>query len=59
MYCVGRETGTYVIAAKPQFELLATNVIADDVSITNASPAVSDGRIFLRSNKFAYCFGTK
>lgn len=57
LYCVGRETGTYVIAAKPQFELLATNVITDDASIFNASPAVSDGRIFLRSNKFAYCFG--
>ncbi len=57
LYCVGRETGTYVIAAKPQFELLATNVITDDTSISNASPAVSDGRIFLRSNKFAYCFG--
>ncbi|MGV3662041.1 MAG: PQQ-binding-like beta-propeller repeat protein [Prosthecobacter sp.] len=59
MYCVGRETGTYVLAAKPQFELLATNVIADDNSISNASPAVSDGQIFLRSNKFAYCFGKK
>lgn len=58
-YCVGRETGTYVIAAKPQFELLATNVIADDNSVSNASPAVSDGRIFLRSNKYAYCFGKK
>lgn len=59
MYCVGRETGTYVIAAKPQFELLATNVIANDDSISNASPAVSDGQIFLRSNKYAYCFGRK
>lgn len=58
-YCVGRETGTYVIAAKPQFELLATNVITDDTSVSNASPAVSDGRIFLRSNKYAYCFGKK
>jgi outer membrane protein assembly factor BamB len=59
MYCVGRETGTYVIAAKPQFELLATNIIAGDDSISNASPAVSDGQIFLRSNKYAYCFGKK
>jgi outer membrane protein assembly factor BamB len=59
MYCVGRETGTYVIAAKPQFELLATNVISNDDSISNASPAVSDGQIFLRSNKYAYCFGKK
>ncbi|MBE7494226.1 MAG: PQQ-binding-like beta-propeller repeat protein [Verrucomicrobiaceae bacterium] len=59
MYCVGRETGTYVIAAKPQFELIATNVISNDNSISNASPAVSDGQIFLRSNKYAYCFGNK
>ncbi len=59
LYCVGRETGTYVIAAKPQFELLATNVIDGDNSISNASPAVSDGRIYLRSNKFAYCIGKK
>jgi hypothetical protein len=56
---VGRETGTYVIAAKPQFELLATNFIAGDDSVSNASPAVSDGQIFLRSNKYAYCFGKK
>ncbi len=59
IYCVGRQTGTYVIAAKPHFELLATNVISDDDSISNASPAVSDGQIFLRSNKYAYCFGNK
>jgi outer membrane protein assembly factor BamB len=57
LYCVGRETGTYVIAAKPRFELLSTNVLSDDVSISNASPAVSDGRIFLRSNRYAYCLG--
>lgn len=59
LYCVGRETGTYVLAASPQFELLATNVIADDNSVTNASPAVSDGRIYLRSNRYAYCFGLR
>jgi outer membrane protein assembly factor BamB len=57
LYCVGRQTGTYVLAAKPTFELLATNVIADDDSVSNASPAVSEGKIFLRSNKYAYCFG--
>ena len=59
LYCVSRQTGTYVLAAKPQFELLATNVIAGDDSVSNASPAVSDGMIFLRSNKYAYCFGAR
>ena len=59
LYCVGRETGTYVLAAKPEFELLATNVITDDASVMNASPGVSEGRIFLRSNRYAYCLGIK
>jgi hypothetical protein len=48
-----------VLAAKPTFEVLATNVITGDDSVSNASPAVSDGHIFLRSNKFAYCIGKK
>ncbi|MEQ1851735.1 MAG: PQQ-binding-like beta-propeller repeat protein [Chthoniobacteraceae bacterium] len=59
LYCVSRQSGTFVLAAKPRFEILATNVIADDDSVTNASPAVSGGQIFLRSNKFAYCFGIR
>jgi hypothetical protein len=59
LYCVSRQSGTFVLAAKPQFEVLATNVIVDDSSVTNASPAVSGGQIFLRSNKFAYCFGIR
>lgn len=58
LYCVSRETGTCVLAAGPRFQLLATNVFADDLSVSNASPAVSNGRIFLRSNRYAYCIGT-
>lgn len=57
LYYVGRTSGTVVLAAKPSFEVLATNVIADDTSVSNASPAVADGRIYLRSDRFAYCFG--
>lgn len=59
LYCVSRQSGTLVLAARPKFEVLATNVFADDDSVSNASPAVSGGRIFLRSNKFAYCIGGK
>ena len=58
LYYVGRTSGTVVLAAKQQFEVLATNVIGDD-SVSNASPAVSDGQIFLRSDKYAYCIGAK
>jgi hypothetical protein len=58
LYFVSRTSGTFVVAAKPQYELLAHNVIADDDSVFNASPAVADGRIFLRSDRFAYCLGS-
>lgn len=59
LYCVSRQSGTVVLAAKPAFEVLATNVFGNDDSVSNASPAVSDGKIFLRSNRYAYCIGTK
>ena len=30
-----------------------------DTSIFNASPAISDGRLYLRSNEYLYCIGKK
>jgi outer membrane protein assembly factor BamB len=59
IYYVTRENGTYVLAAKPEYELLAHNKIADDTSVFNGSPAVSGGRLFLRSDKYLYCIGTR
>ena len=59
LYYVSQHNGTFVVAAKPDFELLAHNVFADDDSRTNASPAVSNGQIFLRSDKRLYCIGAK
>lgn len=57
IYYVGRDRGTFVVAAKLEFELLAHNKIEDDKSVFNASPAVSGGRLFLRSDKYVYCIG--
>jgi hypothetical protein len=59
LYYVSRDHGTYVLAAKPAYELLAHNVIADDRSIFNGSPAVSGRRLFLRSDKYLYCIGAR
>jgi outer membrane protein assembly factor BamB len=55
LYAVSRWGGTYVIAAKPKYELLAQNKIESDESDFNASPAISNGQMFLRSNQFLYC----
>ena len=59
IYYVTRDRGTYVLAAKPKFELLAHNKIADDTSVFNGTPAVSHGQLFLRSDKYLYCLGVK
>jgi outer membrane protein assembly factor BamB len=47
---------TYVIKAGPKFEVIATNSIAEPVY---ASPAISDGMIFIRGEKNLYCIGAK
>jgi outer membrane protein assembly factor BamB len=59
LYFVSQFKGTYVVAARPKFELLAHNVIADDPSRTNGSLAVSDGQIFLRNDSHLYCIGAR
>jgi hypothetical protein len=60
IYYVGREGRTFVIAARPEYQLLATNNLNDrstERSEFNASPAVEDGRIYLRSQQYLYCLG--
>ncbi|MCU0979983.1 MAG: PQQ-binding-like beta-propeller repeat protein [Pirellulaceae bacterium] len=57
LYYVSRDAGVYVVAARPQFELLAHNKIESDTSVFNGSPAVADGRLLLRSDRALYCIG--
>ena len=57
IYAVSREKGTFVLAAKPKFELLAHNVFESDKSVFNGSPAVSNGQLLIRSDKCIYCIG--
>ena len=54
IYVVTRRNGTFVLDAKPQFKVLARNRIAGDDTDFNASPAVSDGKIYLRSDRSLY-----
>jgi outer membrane protein assembly factor BamB len=57
-YAVTRRRGSFVLTAKPEFELLAQNRFEADDSQFNASPAISDGQLFLRSDRFLYCLAT-
>jgi hypothetical protein len=59
LYAPTRRNGTFVLAAAPKFEVLARNQFESDASDFNASPAIVDGRLLLRSNRFLYCIGKK
>jgi outer membrane protein assembly factor BamB len=52
---VTRQSGAFVIKAAAQFAQVAHNRFADDDSDFNASPAVANGQVFLRSQRFLYC----
>ena len=57
LYAVTRTAGVFVLAAKPEFKIIAQNRFASDDSDFNGSPAISDGRLLLRSDRFLYCIG--
>jgi hypothetical protein len=57
LYYVSRENGTFVLAAEPKYKLLAHNQIESDISVFNATPAVSRKQLLLRSDKYLYCIG--
>lgn len=54
LYYLSRGGKAFVLAAKPQYELLATNTL-EDRSMFNASPAVAGNRLLIRSDQYLYC----
>lgn len=58
IYYPARNGTTYVVAAKPKFELLETNSWGERGTY-NASPALAGKHIFLRSDRFVCCVGNK
>lgn len=56
IYFLTDNATAFVIAAKPRYELIATNKL-EDTSRTNASPIVDNGRLLIRTDKYLYCIG--
>lgn len=48
------EGDTYVVKAGPKHEILRTNSLGEPVY---ASPAIADGKLFIRGEKHLYCIG--
>ena len=56
IYVPNQGGDVFVLKASPKFELLATNSVAEP---TNASLAVADGQIIMRTDKGLWCFAAK
>lgn len=56
LYGVTRQSGVIVLKPGTEFEEVTRNEL-DDSSVFNATPAVSGGRLVLRSDQNLYCIG--
>jgi len=55
IYVPSRKDGVLVLPAKPTYSIIAQNQFTGDESDFNATPAISDNQMFIRSNSFLYC----
>lgn len=58
LYLLMRNGDTLVLAAKPKFEVLATNSLGAGEN-TNSSIAICNGQIFIRTFKHLWCIEAK
>ena len=56
IYATNEEGTTTVVKAGPQFEVIAENKLNE---YTLSSPAISEGQIFMRTEKALYCIGKR
>ena len=58
VYVVTRHDGTIVLPAAPRYEVLSHNVFTGDDTDASGTPALVDGRVYLRSGSFLYAIGS-
>jgi outer membrane protein assembly factor BamB len=56
VYAVSDKGDVFVFAAESKYELLATNSLGE---IVRATPAVADGRLYIRGERSLFCIGKK
>lgn len=59
IFALTRFDGLFVLPLGEKFGESVQNTFEGDRSIFNSTPAISDGRLFIRSNAFLYCIGKK
>ncbi|MFM7741118.1 MAG: pyrrolo-quinoline quinone, partial [Planctomycetota bacterium] len=56
LYITGRKGTVLVLATGKEPKVLAQNDLGE---VTTASPAISNGKIYIRTFEALYCFGSK
>jgi outer membrane protein assembly factor BamB len=56
LYITGRKGTVLVMATGKEPKVLAENDLGE---VTTASPAISNGKIYIRTFEALYCFGSK
>jgi outer membrane protein assembly factor BamB len=56
--CLRQDGHTFVLEPGPTLNIVRENVLSDGTDFS-ASPAIADGRMYLRSQTHLYCIGTK
>lgn len=56
---LGRGGQAVMVKASPTFEITGSAKLEDGRGVFNASPAIANGRLYLRSNRFLYAIGAK
>jgi outer membrane protein assembly factor BamB len=54
---LGRGGQAVLVKAGPKYEVVGSARLEDGRGVFNASPAIADGRLFIRSNRHLYCIG--
>jgi outer membrane protein assembly factor BamB len=55
LYYTTRSGNMFVIQLGSEFRQLAVNRVTEDVEDFSGTPAISNGELFIRSNKHLYC----
>src|SRR5260370_27397788 len=56
--CLRQDGRTFVLDPGPELKIVRENVLSDGTDFS-ASPAIADGRMYLRSQTHLYCIGAK
>ncbi len=59
IYFVARNGDCFVLEAGTEFKQLAVNRVTTETEDFSATPAISGGEIYIRSNKYLYCVSAK